>query len=460
VVTPSRRAALVLALAMLGAVASVFLFAYADLRREQARALEDFTSEQSALVRGAAELLRNELDAHRGLPALERLFDALRTASPDPTQVVWILLDDRRHASFFGREGTTDGAPPGVHHDEVDALLDAMIGARAGSAVLSRPAAEFLRLDRRVAVAAYAPIALREGNAGSVAVVASARRVRDRARLASWRLGVAVGMAALIVALFGAGLARHQRRAQRLAEQLALSEGMVRTEKLATIGTLAAGIAHEVGTPLGIISGRAEQLLARIPDGAEAEAARKPLQSILDQVDKVGKTIRQLLDFSRLRPIDAEQVTLAQALQNAAALLEHRFRQAKVALQIEASPTVAPVAADPGQLEQVLVNLLINACDACSAGGQVRVRAAEEGARVALEVRDDGVGIAPEHLPRVLDPFFTTKKRGQGTGLGLTIASDIVKNHGGSLELRSAVGEGTTIRVLLPRAAAQKGAEA
>jgi signal transduction histidine kinase len=115
---------------------------------------------------------------------------------------------------------------------------------------------------------------------------------------------------------------------------------------------------------------------------------------------------------------------------------------------------VPAIAADPGQLEQVLVNLLLNACDACSAGGHVRARAGGDDGGVEIAVSDDGCGIAPEHLPSVLDPFFTTKKRGQGTGLGLTIAADIVKNHGGTLEIESELGGGTTVRVRLPAAAA------
>jgi len=226
----------------------------------------------------------------------------------------------------------------------------------------------------------------------------------------------------------------------------------VRAEKLATIGTLAAGVAHEMGTPLGIISGRAEQLLSRLPDGDAAEPARKNIASILSQVDKVSMTIRQLLDFARVRPIATEAITPALAVEGAAALLDHHFRQARVSLAVEIAPTVPTVAADPGQLEQVLVNLLMNACDACGASGHVWVRAHAADDRVAIEISDDGAGIAAEHLPMVLDPFFTTKKRGQGTGLGLTIVADIVKNHRGSLELESTPGEGTTVRVSLPRA--------
>src|SRR5262249_22298200 len=117
-------------------------------------------------------------------------------------------------------------------------------------------------------------------------------------------------------------------------------------------------------------------------------------------------------------------------------------------------PGEQAAAADPDQLEQVLVNLVMNACDACPPGGEVvaRVRGGDE--RVLFEIQDDGCGIPPEILPHVTDPFFTTKKRGQGTGLGLTIAADIVRNHGGTLEIESQPGRGTTVRVSLPGASA------
>jgi two-component system, NtrC family, sensor histidine kinase HydH len=247
----------------------------------------------------------------------------------------------------------------------------------------------------------------------------------------------------------------HDRTALRQLER-----NLVRAEKLATIGTLSAGVAHEVGTPLGIISGRAEQLLARADD----EVVKKGLSSILAQVDKMSTTIRQLLDFARARPVEVEAVSPAHALGQAAALLEHRFRQAQVALVVDAAPSLPALAADRGQLEQVLVNLLINACDACPKGGAVVARAATAGDEIVLEIADDGCGIPPEQLAAVFDPFFTTKKRGQGTGLGLSIAADIVKNHGGRLILDSTVaegpGKGTVARVFWPAAPAPATDEA
>jgi len=289
-----------------------------------------------------------------------------------------------------------------------------------------------------------------------VVVVASAQRLRDRALIGRLRLAASTGVAALLVGLFGVVLSRQERRERGLAEKLrlaavtaAMRQRNERMEKLATIGTLAAGVAHEVGTPLGIISGRAEQLLARVPDGDEGEAERRGLGSILTQVDRVSSTIRQLLDFARPRAVEAEVLAPATVLHGAAVLLEHRFQQAGVLLHLPPALPLPPMKADATQLEQALINLLNNACDACVDGGEVTARVYQRADQVAFEIGDSGSGITSENLPRVLDPFFTTKKRGQGTGLGLSIVADIVKNHGGLLEIESEPGKGTTVRILL-----------
>jgi signal transduction histidine kinase len=441
---------------MVGAVCLVFGLAYLDLSREQRRALEDFTADQSALSRALAANLEARLGgAPADLDAAAQLAGPAQVESPGPTR--WILLDDARRWIVFSPggavalRGTLDDATLAA---DVRNLLDGMARGGAGAVQLERAAAGTLGLERRMAVAGFAPVKV-AGRAWSLAVVASAMRVRDRARVSAWRLGAATGVAGLLVGLFGFVIRRQQQRATELAEALRIAEAtaalrndLQRAEKLATIGTLAAGIAHEVGTPLGIISGRAEQLLSKLPP--DAEPSRKALTSIIAQVDKVSTTIRQLLDFARVRPVEAVNVPPRQILETAASLLEHRFRQSKVALTVEAPASVPPVRGDAGQLEQVFVNLLMNAADACAAGGQVRAQASRSGDQVTFEIVDDGCGISDENLPHVLDPFFTTKKRGQGTGLGLSIAADIVKNHGGQLEILQATPKGTRVCVHLP----------
>ncbi len=390
-----------------------------------------------------------------------RLFAGLT----DDTALRWLVRDEGGRFSTLGNAPWQTAAGAGA---DWQPLLAAMGGGGRGALLVSRALADALGLGPRRAVAGFAPVAIAGAARWSVAVVASARRVRDRGRLAAWRLGAATGLASLLVALFALVVASQQRRALDLRRALEVAEEraqsqqkMIRAEKLGTVGTLAAGVAHEIGTPLGIISGRAELLLSQTPAGTSSDGTRKSLSSILAQVDKVSTIIRQLLDFARVRPIEADAVTPAAALAHAASLLDHRFVQAKVTLTVDAPADLPAVAADPGQLEQVLVNLLLNACDACAHGaprsGHAVIACAERvGERMAFEIRDDGEGIPPENLASVLDPFFTTKKRGQGTGLGLTIAADIVRNHGGQLEIESTVGVGTTVRVLLPLAQAQK----
>jgi two-component system, NtrC family, sensor histidine kinase HydH len=576
-----------LVLAMAAAVGLVFAAAFVDSRRDAERELADFSAEQSLLAQtfalsAGARLSAAPFDSSSkssgASPAA--LFDG---APLGDLPSAWLIMDGARRWTLHGPRdlGWHDDAGA---TDDLRALFADVAAGKRGARFIDRNSAAAIGLGARGAVAGFAPLP----SGGGVAVVTSARRVRDRGRLGAWRILASTGLAALMAGLFGAAVTRQRRRAESLAAALRLAgetaalreraqkiveaiplgvlaldaagrvtsvnpfaaergvragaplaetfaatldgdsaaaiaalvktatetrataarhglrlalahpprdfdayavplarplpdvdcfvvlhdrtdvrlleRNLQRAEKLATIGTLAAGVAHEVGTPLGIISGRAESLLARLGDGDEA--AKKALTSIVSQVEKVSTTIRQLLDFARARPVERVDVAARDVLANAAALLEHRFRQKKVTLTVDAPPSLPPLAADPGQLEQVIVNLLVNACDACAEGGHVGARAiavggavkgAVEGADgnaagrvVEIEIHDDGCGIAPENLPSVLDPFFTTKKRGQGTGLGLTIVDDIVKNHDGTLAIESAPGRGTTVRVRLP----------
>jgi len=235
-----------------------------------------------------------------------------------------------------------------------------------------------------------------------------------------------------------------------LSEVRKLERQLVRAEKLSTVGVLTAGLAHEIGTPLGIIRVRAETLLESLP----ADEGRN-LSSILGQIDRISTTIRQLLDFSREQTVCPVPTDACAVAKNAAELLSWRLRQKKLQFDatVEGSPSL--VAADPGQLQQVMVNLLMNACDACSDGGKIVVRVRNEGVvgkLVRIEIQDDGCGIAPDHVDAVFDPFFTTKKRGEGTGLGLSVVASIVRNHGGQISIASSLGEKTTVTMLWPTA--------
>jgi signal transduction histidine kinase len=245
-----------------------------------------------------------------------------------------------------------------------------------------------------------------------------------------------------------------------LSELKRLELELVRAEKLSTIGILAAGIAHEVGTPLGVIRARAEHLLDKA-----ADRETRSLQTIVEQCDNISRIIRQVLEFSRRREVEVAPVPAGAALREAGELLRERFEKAGVHLDVFVPADLPDLLADADGLRQVLLNLLRNACDACSTGGRVEARAAplvQKGVRyLRVEVRDDGCGIRPEHLHAIFDPFFTTKKGGEGVGLGLAIAQDVVKNHGGTLSVESVSGKGSIFTLVWPAvrdpATAEKG---
>jgi signal transduction histidine kinase len=231
---------------------------------------------------------------------------------------------------------------------------------------------------------------------------------------------------------------------------LDLEQQVRQAETLAVAGKLASAIAHEVGTPLNIISGRAEFLLKT----AELEAAaRKDVETIVAQIDRISGIIRSLLDTVRPRDPDIRPIPLAEVLDRVLPLLRHPARRRQVTLRTEIPPDLPAVLADAGQLQQVLINLILNAIDATPGGGAVDIRAERLPIRdrpgVAIAVRDTGPGIPDELLPRVFEPFFTTKPAGRGTGLGLAICRDIARAHGGTLRVDVGQG-GTTFTAWIP----------
>jgi len=253
------------------------------------------------------------------------------------------------------------------------------------------------------------------------------------------------------------------------SELRTLENHLVRAEKLITVGVLSAGIAHEIGSPLAVIRGRAEQTLRSLSEerghergddsGEDRSDARRDarrasdLRVIIKHIDNISATIRQLLDFSRRQSIERHAVIASEAFEQARVLLQWKTASRRVGLVFEAAPGTGPLSADPDQLQQVLVNLILNACDASAEGDEVRITAAPgEDGFVRITVSDRGCGIAPEHMNAVFDPFFTTKKKGEGTGLGLSIAASIVRNHGGQINLDSTPGGGTQVTILWPDA--------
>ncbi len=345
----------------------------------------------------------------------------------------------------------------GLQPSSTSALARVMRLVRARSTgwlVVGSGEARTLGLPDAPAVAATAPVLIEDGEPWALAVIASTSALSDQERTLLRRMLAGGGVAIALVLSLSIYVMRNARRAAALHEQLRLrriEERLLHSEKLVTAGQLAAGIAHELGTPLNVIRARAELTIDRLGDHPEA----RNQQIVLDQVDHVSRLIGQLLDYVRIAPPLTQPVHAAQALDGVAALLAVEAERRGVRVTVDRGPAeLAPVRADAGQLQQVLVNLAMNALDACARGGHVTLRARPgDGATVAFEVEDDGAGIAPEARAQVFDPFYTTKKRGQGTGLGLWVVAQIVRAHDAHIDLDGRPGTGTLVRVTWPVAA-------
>jgi signal transduction histidine kinase len=230
-----------------------------------------------------------------------------------------------------------------------------------------------------------------------------------------------------------------------------LERELRRAATLAVAGRLASALAHEVGTPLNIVSGRAEVVLKSLSDG---HPQRKDLKIIIAQIDRISRIIASVLDTVRMHNLELRPTAVAEVVDELLPLLHHTARQKGVELTAEPDADVPLVRADSGQLQQVLINLVLNAVEATPPDGRVviKIERAKRESRtgVSVVVSDTGSGIAPEHLPRLFEPFFSTKPRGHGTGLGLPICRDIVQAHGGDISIETSAGVGTTVIVWLP----------
>jgi signal transduction histidine kinase len=231
---------------------------------------------------------------------------------------------------------------------------------------------------------------------------------------------------------------------------------MVAQEKLATVGRLAAGVAHEVGNPLAAVIGYADLLLHDEPPGG---ARRDALERIRRETGRISGIVADLLDYSRPVTGAVEPVQLGATAEAAVSLVRPQARFRDVAVENRIPPSLAPAALAASRLVQVLVNLLLNAADAMDGRGTVVLDGREVGGALELTVRDSGPGVAPELAATIFDPFFTTKDPGHGTGLGLAISRSIARAYGGDLILASD-GPGATFVVRLPRYAAATISEA
>ncbi len=289
------------------------------------------------------------------------------------------------------------------------------------------------------AVANHAAIALENARSYEVLVDLNAR-LEERVRERTAQLEV-----------------MHQELASAYAELKSAETQLVHSEKMASLGRLVAGVAHEINNPVSFIATSVAPLRRRLAEAAvEAPADVVPLLREAEEIadvmargaERTAAIVRDLRSFSRLGEAKRKPADLHEGLEVSLRLLESRWRgRVTIHRDYGAMPLIE---CDPGQLNQVFMNVLANACDATAANGNIWITTRREGDEAVVTVRDDGVGMTPEVRAHVFDPFFTTKDVGGGTGLGLAISHGVVTAHGGRIEVESAPGAGATFRIILP----------
>jgi signal transduction histidine kinase len=281
--------------------------------------------------------------------------------------------------------------------------------------------------------------------------------VPDGLRLSDLRVGgvvvllswlVTLGTTLLMSVYFVATVLRQVRSRDEELRRLNLQLGQ--SEKLASVGTLAAGVAHEINNPVGVIRTRAQILRYRIQDEEDAASLLAELDTIEKHTDRIGAITQGLLTFSKEAPFELVSLDLNRVVKEAAELVRVPFKEREVTLLTRMSPRPVWVDGSENHLLQVLVNILLNARDASPPGGEVVVSVDADEGIATLGIRDEGEGIPPENLKKIFDPFFTTKDVDRGTGLGLAITHGIVEKHEGTIQVQSTMGGGTTFRVHLP----------
>lgn len=235
-----------------------------------------------------------------------------------------------------------------------------------------------------------------------------------------------------------------------ITERVELEAQLSQADKLSSVGLLAAGVAHEVNTPLAVISSYAQMLSKQVQTDPQKSAL---LEKITRQTFRASEIVNNLLNFSRTSSAEFTEVDVNKVISDTLALLEHQFKTSRIKIQDELSQHLPAISGNPGRLQQVFLNLFLNAKDAMVNGGTLRI-ATWNGDGVNVLVSDTGAGIAPENIRKIYDPFFTTKtaREGQprGTGLGLSVTYGIIQEHAGKIRVESQPGEGTSFYLDFP----------
>jgi signal transduction histidine kinase len=232
-----------------------------------------------------------------------------------------------------------------------------------------------------------------------------------------------------------------------ITDRVRLEDQLIENEKMTSIGLLAAGVAHEVNTPLAVISSYSQMLRKEI---SPEDSRHKILEKITKQTFRASEIVNGLLNFSRTSATEFGDVDIHQVITDTISLLEHQFKTARIRVDRELRAEQPITSGNAGKLQQVFLNLFVNARDAMPEGGELRILTDSTDSKLEILVQDTGVGISREHIKKIYDPFFTTKAAGKGTGLGLSVSYGIVQEHGGNISVESSPGVGTSFRLEFP----------
>lgn len=444
-----------LVFSMLAAIGAVFAAAAWSASIERASALADFSHEHAALAMMVAVDWESRLEE---LAARGRRPGAGRALSDEA--VLELLqgarrLEEQSETMVLVARPRQDGFLATDRRLIPSARLRAALDGAARTVIIPRDEAVAFGLPHRSAVAGLARVGVPGEGSWGIVVLASAERMRNREQHEGWRLGLTVLVVAALVTAFGGLAQRRQRRELELQRQVEISalererEALLaKADKMAALAALSTGIAHELGTPLGVIVGRVEQALARSKDDDVVTSA---LDIVLDQVTRIQAIVRGCLALARGDSPHLVQMAPAALAKHAIELVRHRFSGSEVGLTWDVDGDLPNIACEPSLLEQALVNVLLNACQATPAGGEVRLHVSSSSDRVLFVVDDDGAGIPDEIAKRAAEPFFSTKREEGGSGLGLTIAREIVSHHAGTLSLTKRDGaRGTRATIGVP----------
>ncbi len=450
----STRVRVRIGLAMLCTVAAIAAFRAWDASQQSEAAIQELMEEEhllaSVLAKDLAGRADQVADPSKRDGDLTRELTALHDVERQGNRLIFLWRRER--GGFEATDGRTIA----------NRAIELALAEGARGVILPRDQAASLGLPGRVAVAGVAESASGSGRSVGVVVIASAQRERDRSRREEWRDFGSLFFAVLAVLGFGGYALARERRELSLRQAMVVHRSererdaqIARADRMAALAAMSTGIAHEIATPLGVIGARVE-LLAASPGLQDRPDDARVLAIIAAQVERIDGVMRGFLALARgdaptLVPLAAGAMAM-----HAASVVAHRFEANGVILE-RAVDSDAVIAGDPALLEQVVVNLLVNALEASTPGHKVTLSVTSVPQGVEIVVADEGAGVSPSVLAKATDPFFTTKASRGGSGLGLAISKEIVQHHGGTLRIARRDAErpdvtlpGTRVVVRLP----------